>query len=294
MRVMVIGATGVLGRPAVAELLREGHEVSGLARDETRLAAIRDTGAAPVRGDLFDVDSLTTALHGHDAVLNLATRIPGARAAMRRSGWAENDRIRLDGSSALAAAVRRVDGLEIVVQEGISFVYADGGDAELDEDAPLSPGVVTASSARAHETIASLEADGRTAVRLRIGLLTGRDALATALLAAARRGAPLIIGARSDWVTAIHPDDAASAAVAALRAPSGIYNVGAEPVRKASLGDAMAAAAGISRARALPKWVASRIRLAEPMARSHRVVSHRLSEATGWKPSLPTPDPAWF
>lgn len=294
MRVMVIGATGVLGVPAIQRLLTDGHEVSGLARNPDRTAAVRDTGAKPVLGDLFDVSSLAGALRGHDAVLNLATRIPDARAAMRRSGWAENDRIRREGSACLAAAVRQVDELRTVVQEGISFPYADGGDHELDEDAPLRPVGVVASSVVAHENTAALTADGRTAVRLRIGTLISGDAMTLTLLAAARRGAPLIFGSRTDWTTAIHTADAAAAAVAALGAPSGVYNVGAPPVLKQQLGEAMAAAAGISRPRAVPKWLISRFTMTEPGARSQRVVSTRLTEATGWRPALPVPGPAWF
>ena len=293
MRVMVIGATGVLGVPAVQRLLTDGHEVSGLARNPERTAAVRDTGAKPVLGDLFDVSSLAGALRGHDAVLNLATRIPGPRTAARRSGWAENDRIRLEGSACLAAAVRQVDELHTVVQEGISFSYADGGDRELDEDAPLRPVGVVASSVVAHENIAALTADGRTAVRLRLGTLVSGDAMTVALLAA-RRGAPLIFGSRTDWTTAIHPTDAAAAVVAALGAPSGVYNVGAPPVLKQQLGEAMATAAGISRARAVPKWLATRFTMTEPLARSQRVISTRLTEATGWRPALPVPGPAWF
>ena len=290
MRVMVIGATGVLGRPAVTRLLAAGHEVSGLARDASRGPAIEATGAKPVTGDLFSATSLAAALRGHDAVLNLATRIP--RKVTSKSAWAENDHVRLAGSAALAAAVRQVDEVRIVVQEGISFVYADGGDRLLTEDAPLRPRGVTASSVVAHANVAALE--DRTVVRLRIGTLVGSDAMTSALLAAARRGAPLIMGSRSDWTTAIHPSDAAAAAVAALDAPSGVYNVGAPAVLKGTLGAAMAAAAGVRKARAVPKWLVSRLAMAEPMGRSQRVDSGKLMAATGWRCERPVPGPEWF
>ncbi|MFJ1760671.1 NAD-dependent epimerase/dehydratase family protein [Amycolatopsis sp. NPDC088138] len=284
MRVMVIGATGVLGVPAVARLLAAGHEVSGLARAADREPAILATGAKPVPGDLFDATSLATALRGHDAVLNLATRIPGPDEMTRKAAWAPNDRVRLAGSAALAAAVRQVDELRIVVQEGISFVYADGGDRELDEKAPLRPRGVTASSVTAHANVAALEAAGRTVIRLRIANLVGSGALLS----------PLVLGSRKDWTTAIHPQDAAAGAVAALEAPSGVYNVGATPVTKAELGAVLAEAAGVRKARMVPKWLASRLSLAEPLARSQRVVSRKLEEATGWRCQLPVPGPQWF
>ncbi|QRP47290.1 NAD(P)-dependent oxidoreductase [Amycolatopsis sp. FDAARGOS 1241] len=294
MRVMVIGSTGVLGIPAVRRLLADGHDVSGLARDESRVAAVRATGAKPVLGDVFDVESLTAALRGHDAVLNLATRIPDAKHAARKSGWADNDRLRTEGARTLAAAVRAVDELAIVVQEGVSLVYADGGDAELTEDAPLDPRFPATSSLEAHAAVAGLEAEGRTAVRLRIGTLISADPMTTALLTAARRGSPLIMGSRDAWTTAIHPTDAAAAAVAALRAPSAVYNVGATPVRKRQLGAALAVAAGVSRPRALPRWAARLFGPTEVLSRSHRVVSDRLTGATGWRPEKPVPGPDWF
>ncbi|GAA3572437.1 NAD(P)-dependent oxidoreductase [Amycolatopsis ultiminotia] len=294
MRVMVIGATGVLGVPAVQQLLTEGHEVSGLVRAESRTRAVRETGAKPVPGDVFDLDALTAALRGHDAVLNLATRIPAVKRAAFRSAWAENDRLRTSGTQTLAAAIRRVDEVGIVVQEGISLAYADGGESELDEEAPLDARFPTATSVVGHANIAALEADGRTAVRLRIATLVGDDAMTKAQLAAARHGAPLITGRRTAWTTAVHPDDAAAAAVAALRAPSGTYNVGATPVRKQQLGEAMAAAAGIPHPRALPQWAASLFGPMSVLARSQRIISTRLTEATGWQPNHRTPGPEWF
>ncbi|MFG1646048.1 NAD-dependent epimerase/dehydratase family protein, partial [Amycolatopsis sp. NPDC049252] len=270
--------------PALARLLAAGHEVSGLARAAGREPAILATGAKPVPGDLFDATSLAKALRGHDAVLNLATRIPGPGDMTRKAAWAPNDRVRLSGSAALAAAVRQVDELRIVVQEGISFVYEDGGDRELDEEAPLRPRGVTASSVTAHANVAALEAAGRTVIRLRIANLVGSGALLS----------PLVLGSRKDWTTAIHPRDAAAGAVAALEASSGVYNVGATPVTKAELGAVLAEAAGVRKARVVPKWLASRLTLAEPMARSQRVVSRKLEEATGWRCELPVPGPEWF
>ncbi len=56
----------------------------------------------------------------------------------------------------------------------------------------------------------------------------------------------------------------------------------------------MASAAGVRRPRALPKWLASRLGLMAVLARSQRVVSTRLTEATGWRPERPVPGPSWF
>lgn len=49
MRVFVAGATGAIGKPLVAELLRSGHSVVGLARSERGLRELRDAGAEPCR-----------------------------------------------------------------------------------------------------------------------------------------------------------------------------------------------------------------------------------------------------
>ena len=60
--VFVTGATGVLGRATVPQLLASGYTVRALSRGEGNDAAIRALGAEPVRGDLFDPDSLRQAV----------------------------------------------------------------------------------------------------------------------------------------------------------------------------------------------------------------------------------------
>jgi nucleoside-diphosphate-sugar epimerase len=295
MRVLVIGGTGVLGRPAVRRLLAAGHDVTGLARNDERAAVIAAQGVTPVVGDLFDADSLAKAMVGQEAVLNLATRIPSLTKAMFGGGWAENDKVRRDGSAALVTAALAGDDVRIVVQEGISFYYADGGDAELTEDSPLDVPAALRSTITAHENVARFAgADGRTGVRLRIGTLLGDDPMTTAMLRAARFGMPLTFGDPAGWTVAVHPSDAAAGAVAALSAPSGVYNVGAPPLRKRDLGAALAAVAGVRKARSVPPFVLRMAGPASTFARSQRVVSTRLTEATGWRPELPVPGPAWF
>jgi nucleoside-diphosphate-sugar epimerase len=294
MRVLVIGATGVLGRPAVRKLLADGHSVTGLARDDDRAAVVAAQGATPAVADLFDPESLAAVLPGHEAVLNLATRIPPPGKALL-GRWAENDRVRTDGSAALVAAALASDDVRVIVQEGVTFYYADGGDAEITEESPIDVPAPLRSSVAAHANVARFaEAAGRVGVRLRIAMLLGDDPLTRAQLRGAKYGMPLVYGDRAGWTAVVHPSDAAAGAVAALSAPSGIYNVAAPPLRKRDLGAALAALAGVRRARAVP---AGLLKLMGPVAafgRSHRVVSTKLTEATGWQPALRVPSPAWL
>ncbi len=66
MTILVTGATGNVGRPLVAQLLAEGHEVRALTRDPG--GAALPAGAEVVPGNLTDRDSLARACAGVTAV----------------------------------------------------------------------------------------------------------------------------------------------------------------------------------------------------------------------------------
>lgn len=71
MKVALIGATSKTGRYVVTALCDRGHEVTGIARDPSRLAAI-DPRARKVQADIEDAAGLRTALDGAECVASLA------------------------------------------------------------------------------------------------------------------------------------------------------------------------------------------------------------------------------
>ncbi len=66
--VLVVGATGSVGRRVVAEALARDYRVRGLVRDEAR-GELLPPGAEPVLGDLTRPESLRPAAAGVDAVV---------------------------------------------------------------------------------------------------------------------------------------------------------------------------------------------------------------------------------
>lgn len=66
--VLVVGATGSIGRLVTEESVRNGYQTRALGRDESRIRAL-DPGAEIVVGDLTDAGSLSGAVDGIDAVV---------------------------------------------------------------------------------------------------------------------------------------------------------------------------------------------------------------------------------
>lgn len=295
MKIFLTGASGVMGTSAARAMVQAGHDVAGLARSESKAAALAELGVTPVVACLFEPGELAAAFTGYDVVCNLATHVPvGLGALMRPTTWRANDRIRTEGSRAVADAAGEA-GVRRLIQESTSLVYADGGDEWIDEQSPLTVTRATEPAAVAETNAMAFAGPGRDAVVLRLGGIMGDDPLTRWRFARARSGQPVGIGDPLGWAHVIHQDDIGTAVVSALSAPGGVYNVGADPVRRQDLNRGFFHAAGQDRASYLPRAV---VRLAgyrlEPVTRSHRISSRLFREAAGWQPRHRVFDETWL
>ncbi|WP_345474218.1 SDR family oxidoreductase [Glutamicibacter ectropisis] len=69
LTVLMIGATGSIGRPAVAQALAQGYTVRALVRDQARAQRQLPEAVELVVGDLTDAQSLRTAVQDVDAIV---------------------------------------------------------------------------------------------------------------------------------------------------------------------------------------------------------------------------------
>lgn len=220
MRILLAGATGVVGRRLVPALVAEGHHVTAVTRRADRVAALRAAGANAAVVDVRDGAALTTAVRdvAPEVVVHqltdLGTGDPAANAALRETGT----RHLVD--AALAAGTRRI------VAQSIAWAYA-AGDGPADEDTPLDVDAAEPRSTSVRGVVA-LETAVRQApewVLLRYGMFYGPDTWFSAdgqRAVDAREGR---LVANGDLTSFLHVDDAAAAAVAALDWPTGAVNI---------------------------------------------------------------------
>ena len=296
MRVFIAGGTGTLGRPTIRLLRAAGHEVHALARTAERCAPLRELGAEPVVGDLFDLRAMTETLAGMDAVLHLATRIPPLAQMRKLAAWRDNDRLRSQGASVLVSAAIAAKA-KIYLQESITFLYQSMGDTQLFETAPLDAPQPLASAREAERETARFTARGGQGIVLRFGAFYGPDAPSTRdTVKLARRRLFPIIGSGDHYFSSIQVDDAAAAVVAALAIPGGVYNVvDDEPMPMRDYMAAFTSAFGFKPAWHLPLWLA-RVLLGsgtDALTRSQRVNNTMFKAVAAWTPKYPSVRQGW-
>jgi len=291
LQIFVAGGTGVVGRRVVPALLREGHEVSVVARSAEKVAAVGALGAIPIEVGLFDAEALRAAVAGQDVVVNLATSIPPFSKAAMKGAWKMNDRIRREGSKNLVDAALAA-GASRYLQESVTFSYIDAGSQWIAEDHPTKANSITASSLDAEGEARRFGASGASAVILRFGSFYGPDSGHTAAVVKfARRGFGTTPGPRHAYLSSISTDDAAAAVVAAAaEAATGTYNVVDDnPVTRDEFDKVLARAVGRERLRPLPNIVERLMGdKLDHVVRSQRVSNKVLRTATRWQPRYPS------
>jgi nucleoside-diphosphate-sugar epimerase len=294
VQIFVAGATGVLGRRLLPELVRRGHDVVGLARDPGKQDLVRSLGGRPATASLFDPEALARAAEGADVVVHAATAIPTSRAARFRKSWSMNDRIRRDGTRALAGAAGAI-GARHYIQQSVAWVVRTGpGKPAYDEGTPPDPPELIRSAVDGEEI--AREAGNRhgfTVGVVRDGFFYGPIGQTRAIIDLLRKRRMPVIGRGEFLVAPLHIEDAATAfAMAAEAGVDGTWNaVDDEPVPFRSFLSRLAGEVGAPEPRRIPPWIA-RLALGGPvfesMTTSMNTSNARIREELGWRPAYPT------
>lgn len=296
MKVFVTGGTGAIGRYAVSELVANGHSVTALARSAQKAAQLERQGATPVSVSIFDRARLADVFVGHDAVVNLATALPATADFRKASAWAENIRIRTEGSAAVVDAACDA-GVPRLIQESVSMIYRDHGSEWIDEAWATDDFPMARSNLAAEASANRFSANGHAGIVLRFGWFYGPGAKhSEEFLALAKkwRICPMM-GAADTYVSSIHVADAGRAVVAALNASAGTYNVADDtPLSKREFADAIASAAGRNVYLRAPGRIANLLGdSTTSLTRSLRVSNAAFKLETGWAATYPSAREGW-
>jgi nucleoside-diphosphate-sugar epimerase len=302
MRVFLAGATGVIGRRLIPQLLAAGHQVTGMTRSPEKFELLRALGAEPVQADALDARELREAVGAAqpDAIVHQLTSLPKRiNPRTLRRDLAVNDRLRDDGTRDLMAAAQAA-GVKRIVAQSIAFAYYPGPPGTLHTEEEVlyldSPKQFRRSAAALH----SLECHVREArgIVLRYGYFYGPGSSIAQDGSIAedlrRRRMPIVGDGGGVW-SFVHVDDAARATVAALEhehdEPKFFNVVDDDPAPVRAWLPALAQAVGAPAPRRVPKLLARALAGSygvSVMTEAQGASNAKARRELGWRPQIPS------
>jgi nucleoside-diphosphate-sugar epimerase len=278
MRVFLTGATGYVGSAVLESLVRGGHQVDALVRNNEGAARVQARGATPVLGDLLQPASWQDAAAAADGSIHAAAQ-SGAKAR-------QADEIAVGVFTSLPPKDKRF----LIYTSGVWVLGP--APSPVDETAPLNP-VEIVSWRPAHEQrILETASTGVRAAVVRPGILYGSSrGIVGDLLKDAANSLVRIVGSGENHWPLIYDRDLGELYGRIVNTPaaSGVYHAndeGDETVNEivASLGDHAHTQPSI---RHVPLAEARKKMgpYADALALDQRVRSPR-ARALGWAPTL--------
>jgi nucleoside-diphosphate-sugar epimerase len=249
MRVLVTGASGLLGRAVAASIVAAGHEVRTLQRRPSRV-----DGAQDYLGSVTSATQVAEAVDGVEGVVHLAAKVSLA------GDPAEFEAVNVGGTLRLLRAATSA-GVRRFVQVSSPSVAHSGSSIVGDDAMPADPLRASGDYARtkAAAELLALAADSErlavVAVRPHLVWGPGDTQLVARIVDRASRGRLPLLGHGAALIDTTYIDNAASAIAAALeRAPEVHGNAyvvtNGEPRPVAELLAGMCVAAGVP----APNW----------------------------------------
>jgi 2-alkyl-3-oxoalkanoate reductase len=306
VRVLVSGASGMLGRAAANGLLARGDEVTVLQRRPSGLPC------REVLGDVADRGVVERAARGQDAVLHLAAKVDVA------GPWAEYVSANIEGTRSVVLACRSAGVGRLVHVSSPSVAHAGtalSGVGAGPADPARARGRYSRSKAVAESAALAADSSSLAVLAIRPHLVwgPGDPQLVDRIVERARARRLPLIGTGAALIDTTYVDNAAAALIAAVDVcgpvhgealvvsngePRPVAEILARLCRAAGVpgprGRVPFAAAWVAGAAAEGVWAATRRRsvppltrfLAEQLATAHWFDQRRTRKALGWQPSV--------
>ncbi|NEA29953.1 NAD-dependent epimerase/dehydratase family protein [Actinomadura bangladeshensis] len=302
MRVLVAGATGVMGQQLLPRLIDAGHQVFAMTRNESSEAGLSELGAVPVFADALDRGQVEAAVRQAqpDVIVHQLTAIRNIDTRHFDRSFAATDRLRIEGTDNLLAAGRAAGVQRFVAASNGAFTYARTGGPVKNEEDRLDPSPVSRMApmiaAIGHLEKAVLGADWTEGIVLRYGAFYGPGtsmAPGSEQLEMIRKRKFPVVGKGGGVWSFVHIVDAAEATVAAVeKGGRGVYNiVDDDPAPVAEWLPEVAAMLGAKKPMRVPRFI-GRLAAGEPgvvlMTELRGASNAKAKRELGWHPAHPT------
>ncbi|HAV60934.1 MAG TPA: NAD(P)-dependent oxidoreductase, partial [Verrucomicrobiales bacterium] len=225
MRVLIIGC-GYIGFPLATELVRQGHEVTGVGRHATARPELAEAGIRPLDADVTQPETLSKIGGPFDWVVNCVSSSQG--------GLDDYRNVYLDGTRNLISWLTTQPPAKFLYTSSTG-VYGQDNGSVVKEDHPTEPATETAQVLAATEQLLLSAARERKfpAIILRVAGIYGPAR--TFQLSQFLENRARVEGRGERHLNMIHRDDVVGSIIAALRngRPGEVYNaVDDEPVQQ--------------------------------------------------------------
>jgi 2-alkyl-3-oxoalkanoate reductase len=92
MKIFVAGASGAIGQPLIAELIRKGHTVTGMTQSEAGANRMRNFGADAAIANALDGAAVEAALRSSGAEVVIDELTPLPKTPLELPAYAAGDR----------------------------------------------------------------------------------------------------------------------------------------------------------------------------------------------------------
>jgi len=227
MRIFLTGATGYIGSAVLDALLRAGHDVTALVRNNAKAALVGGRGARPVVGNLADPESYRAAADAQDGYILTAFDAASGRGPAI-------DRIGLD---TIIAAAKRPRTASSTAPQTRFIIYTSGvwvlgrTPEPAAENAPLNPIQLVSWRPDHEDYVLRSGTDRLRTIVVRPGVVYGRGSgIIGELFKAASNGLVRVVGDGNNHWPCVYDRDLADlySKLAARDDAKGVYHANDE------------------------------------------------------------------